>query len=334
MKEIWLHLDKWEKELVTEAIETGVDAVLTTKDLAARVRELGRIMVVCPETGDKKVPDDVEVIIINNKEDETRAARSLGSKTVIVRTTDWDIIPLENLIPQGGQRLFTFVRNLEDAKLAAGIMEKGVAGVVLETSSREEISRVVKFIKNLERESFGLSVFTVTQVKNIGLGDRVCVDTCSNLELGEGLFVGNSSQALFLVHAENIENPYVSPRPFRVNAGAVHSYVRVPGDRTRYLGELKTGDPVLIINGRGDSYTAHVGRSKIEKRPLLVLFAEDPEGNEHSVVLQNAETIRLMDVDGKPASVVKLKKGDKVLGFSEKIGRHFGMAVEETIKEQ
>jgi len=33
-------------------------------------------------------------------------------------------------------------------------------------------------------------------------------------------------------------------------------------------------------------------------------------------------------------SVAGLKIGDRVLGFMEKGGRHFGMAVEETIKEQ
>ena len=40
----------------------------------------------------------------------------LKKKIVAVRTTDWDIIPIENLIPQGGERLYTFVRGLEDAQ--------------------------------------------------------------------------------------------------------------------------------------------------------------------------------------------------------------------------
>ena len=67
------------------------------------------------------------------------------------------------------------------------------------------------------------------------MGDRVCVDTCTVMGTGEGCLVGNSSQALFLVHAESIENPYVSPRPFRVNAGPVHAYIMAPGGKTRYL---------------------------------------------------------------------------------------------------
>jgi len=334
MKEIWLHLPEWNKKLVTESLESGVDAILTESEFVPRIRELGRITVIAPAQGDRTIPDDVEIITISGKEDEKRAAAALKSRAVVVRTTDWDIIPIENLIPRGGERLYAFVRNLDDAKVAAGIMEKGVAGVVLETTDPSEISRVVRYIRDLASEEFALVTLEVTGIKNIGIGDRVCVDTCSNIELGQGLLVGNSSRGMFLVHAENIENPYVAPRPFRINAGAVHSYVRVPGGATRYLGELETGDPVLIVGKDGGTYSSSVGRSKIEKRPMLVVYARDAEKNEYSVVLQNAETIRLTAPDGKAASVAALKPGDRVLGYVEKGGRHFGMAVDETIKEQ
>ncbi len=333
MKEVWLHLEEWNKELVTESLESGVDAVITMPELVPKIRELGRIAVAAPENGDMKVPDDVEVIVIQNKDDEKRAASLLPSKTVVVRTTDWDIIPIENLIPQGRERLFTFVRDLDDAKLVAGIMEKGVAGVVIETTDPSVISPVVRYIKELNREQYSLVELEITGVTNIGIGDRVCVDTVSNIYPGQGLLVGNSSQGMFLVHAENIDNPYVAPRPFRVNAGAVHSYVMVPGNKTRYLGELKTGDPVLITDRDGSTVGSSVGRSKIEKRPLLIVYAGF-QGREYSVVLQNAETIRLTDPEGRAVSVVSLKEGDRVLGYVETGGRHFGMAVEESIQEQ
>ncbi len=333
MKEVWLHLKEWRKDLVTESLESGADAVLTTAELAPRVRELGRIPVAAPDNGDLSIPDDVEVVVIENKDDEKRAASLLRTKTVIVRTTDWDIIPIENLIPQGGERLFTFVRNLDDAKLAAGIMETGVAGMVMETDDPSEISSIVQYIKELNREQYSLVEIEITGVKNIGIGDRVCVDTVSNIEPGQGLLVGNSSQGMFLVHAENLDNPYVAPRPFRVNAGAVHSYVMVPGNRTRYLGELRTGDPVLITDRSGTTMATNVGRSKIEKRPLLIVYGTCG-GKEYSVVLQNAETIRLTDPEGGAVSVVSLKKGDRVLGYVEQGGRHFGMAVDESIQEQ
>lgn len=317
MKQCWLHLPEWDRDLVTEALESGIDLIITESELVPKIRELGIIDIAAPESGDKKVPDEVEVIVIKDKQDEERAAELLASKKVVVRTTDWDIIPIENLIPRGGGNLLTFVRNAADAQLAVGIMEKGVAGVVLETGDPSEIRAVVQLVKNLNEDDFQLEELEVTRVTTIGIGDRVCVDTCSNLDSGMGMLVGNSSQGMFLVHAENIENPYVAPRPFRVNAGAVHSYVRVPGDKTRYLGELKTGEPVQVVDFNGEAETVFVGRSKIEKRPMLVVFAKDETGREHSVVLQNAETIRLTLPDGNPVSVVKLKEGDRILGLTE-----------------
>jgi len=43
------------------------------------------------------------------------------------------------------------------------------------------------------------------------------------------------------VHSESVENPYVEPRPFRVNAGAVHAYIMMPNGKTKYLDELQDG---------------------------------------------------------------------------------------------
>ena len=53
-----------------------------------------------------------------------------------------------------------------------------------------------------------------------------------------------------------------------------------------------------------------------------------------SLVLQNAETIRLVRPGGSPVSVVELKPGDTVLAFYEGAARHFGMKIEETIQEK
>jgi 3-dehydroquinate synthase II len=66
---------------------------------------------------------------------------------------------------------------------------------------------------------------------------------------------------------------------------------------------------------------------------MLNIVAE--VGNkEVSLILQNAETIRLTKPSGKPVSVVKLAKGDKVLGYTEEGGRHFGFKIKETINEK
>ncbi|HIP16346.1 MAG TPA: 3-dehydroquinate synthase II, partial [Methanothermococcus okinawensis] len=170
-------------------------------------------------------------------------------------------------------------------------------------------------------------------VEPIGSGDRVCIDTCTIMEEGEGMLVGSYSRGLFLVHGETVENPYVATRPFRVNAGPVHAYVLCPGNKTKYLSELKAGDKVLIVNKDGITREAVVGRVKIERRPLVLVEAEY-KGDILRTILQNAETIRLVGEGGKPISVVDLKEGDRVLIKFDESARHFGMAIKETIIER
>jgi 3-dehydroquinate synthase II len=177
-----------------------------------------------------------------------------------------------------------------------------------------------------------LETASITSVTSAGLGHRVCVDTMSILKTGQGMLVGNSSAFTFLINAETESNPYVAPRPFRINAGAVHAYAVMPGDRTTYLDELKTGSEVLIVGADGSTTLATVGRCKVEIRPMLLIEAEcgDRKG---TLFLQNAETIRMVRADGQPVSVVDLKAGDKVLCRTDQAGRHFGMRITEEISE-
>ena len=150
------------------------------------------------------------------------------------------------------------------------------------------------------------------------------------------MLVGNSSAFTFLVHAETERNEYVAARPFRVNAGAVHAYVRLPGDKTTYLGEFRAGQEVLIVGADGQTYVATLGRVKIEVRPMLLIEAqvETEDGMKTGAVfLQNAETIRLTSPEGEPMSVVTLKPGDTVLCRLDEAGRHFGMRIREDIRE-
>ena len=143
---------------------------------------------------------------------------------------------------------------------------------------------------------------------------------------------GSYSNCLFLIQSESEDNGYVASRPFRVNAGAVHSYMEVPGGGTRYLSEIKGGDTVLLCDENGNTRVASVGRCKVEKRPLLMVTATDGR-KEYTVMLQNAETIKMVGIKGS-VSVTKLKPGDKILARIETGGRHFGMAIEETISEK
>ena len=247
------------------------------------------------------------------------------------------MIPLENLAAQS-EMIIAAVSDAKEAAMALGVLEKGVSGIMLKPSSPSVISEVAKLMKD-NSGKVALTQFKVMSVEPVGMGDRVCVDTCSLLKDGEGMMIGSSSSAFLLVHAETLENPYVAPRPFRVNAGAVHAYAVMADGRTKYLAEVKAGDSVLIADAKGKTSEATVGRVKIERRPMLLVTAVSVGnggngGKEISAILQNAETIRLVSGERKPVSVVDLKAGDIILGRVEEGGRHFGYAVKETILEK
>ena len=330
MKHLWVKVDGWNKDLVTTALEAGADALVLDEGLAEKARALGRIDVVAPD-GDLKPGEDVLRIEVNTKGDEQRAAAAPADTIIVLALTDWKIIPLENLIAQRGN-LLVEVADADAARTAVQTLEKGSDGVVTTCQDTAELRRIADVLRG-DAETVALVEAEVTEVKTLGMGDRVCVDTCSNMAPGEGMLVGNASSAFLLVHAETLENPYVAPRPFRVNAGAVHAYVLAPGGATRYLSELAAGDQVLVVDHSGRTRVAYVGRAKVERRPLLLVRAK-AEGREIGLVLQNAETIRLTAPGGSPVSVAVLKPGDRVLGHLAKGGRHFGTAVEETIDEK
>ncbi|HUU74942.1 MAG TPA: 3-dehydroquinate synthase II [Methanoregulaceae archaeon] len=328
MKEIWVDIRPWRKELATTAIESGADAIMTED--AAAVKSLGRIRVIAPD-GDLQPGRDVFEVEISDKETEEEALRLSGKGYVIVYAADWSVIPLENLVAQS-EKIIAAVGSEEDAEVALHVLEKGVAGILLKTDDPAVIRRVAAMVKKPGQIAH-LTPFTITTIRNVGMGDRVCVDSCTMMVEGEGMLVGNTSSAFFLIHAETLENPYVAPRPFRVNAGAVHAYILTTGGKTAYLSDLRSGDQVQVTDAEGNVRDAAVGRIKIESRPMLLIEGEF-KGQKASIILQNAETIRLLKEDKSAVSVVDLSVGDRVLGCSMEAGRHFGIAVKEKIIEK
>ena len=81
----------------------------------------------------------------------------------------------------------------------------------------------------------------------------------------------------------------------------------------------------MIVSRAGATRTGHVGRMKIERRPMVLVVTE---ANSHtfSIILQNAETVRLVS-NVASTSVSELKAGDEVLLRVEEGGRHFGTLV-------
>jgi len=330
MKKVWVKIDPWNKDMAITALEGGADAVMVPEGFSQQVKALGKIETIAPD-GDLRPGEDVAFFTIRSGKDEAEIVQLSQSRQVVLQCTDWTIIPLENLIAKGAD-VIAQAGSLEEAKTAFGILERGVSGVLIHPEDPASLKKTLTELKGLE-EKTELSVAEIVEVKPLGMGDRVCVDTCTAMNPGEGMLVGNSSNAMFLVHAESVSNPYVSPRPFRVNAGPVHAYTRVAGGKTRYLSELSAGDHVMIVDYKGGATVGIVGRLKIEKRPLMLVSARVGE-KQISTILQNAETIRLTDPEGSPVSIVTLKPGDKVLVSIETGGRHFGMKIEETITEK
>ncbi len=262
------------------------------------------------------------------------AAAADAAYTIVVGE-DWKIIPLENLIARIGEEtsLVAGVRSAEEARTAFETLELGAEGVLLDTDDPGEIRETVRLREEADRETLDLEYATVTAIEQTGSADRVCVDTASMLSDEEGMLVGSMSRGLFFVHAETAESPYVASRPFRVNAGAVHAYVRSPGGETKYLAELGSGDEVQVVDTDGKTREALVGRVKIEKRPMFRVQAETEDGDRIETLLQNAETIKVATREGRKA-VTDLEVGDEMLVYYEDTARHFGEAVEESIIEK
>lgn len=311
------------KNDVTLALESGVDGVIVPADKVDSVSALSRIPVIAEE--------DMPSCAMTVKADEEQIRDTLRSGRQVVLARGWEVIPVENLLAQC-DNVTAEAGTLEEAVLASGILQRGVQGIVVLPEAIGDLKDIVSRCK-ICREHEDLEQAVITRVEPAGLGHRVCIDTMSMLHRGQGMLVGNSSAFTFLVHAETEHNEYVASRPFRVNAGAVHAYIRLPGDTTTYLSEVTSGMQMLVVDHTGATSLATAGRVKIEVRPMLLVEAKvgDKIG---AVFLQNAETIRLTAPDGTPVSVVTLKPGDKVLCRTDEAGRHFGMRIKEDIQEK
>lgn len=276
----------------------------------------------------KKIGRKFKVLSNRDIENILTAAKN-GLDFVIVEVKDWKIIPLENIIAKLHKintKIFAIANTPNEVRKMFSILEVGVDGVIFNTAS---INEVREALLCLGTRNFDLKPAKITEIKEVGDGERVCVDTASILHKGEGLLIGSRSNFLFLVHNESVGSSFTSPRPFRVNAGAVHCYTLSPDGTTNYLSEIETGSEVMVVNSKGNARRVTVGRSKIERRPMLMIKAiVDKE--EGGIIAQDAETIRFVKPNGELISVTHLKKGDIVMvHVKSATGRHFGMEVSD-----
>lgn len=124
------------------------------------------------------------------------------------------------------------------------VLEHGSDGLLLAPRHADDVLALATILSPTA-DRVELSHLTITGVEHIGMGERACIDTCSLLELDEGCLIGSFASGMFLSCSETHPLPYMPTRPFRWNAGAVHSYVLTPDNRTRYVSELRAGQPIL-----------------------------------------------------------------------------------------
>ena len=247
MKELWLRLDPnitqaRKKELLKIAEGHFSVAVLSPEDLplasglklkTASTEERSDIRILSTRTGiGNTIPKNAAVeVVVKDRSDEEKVLQlaEAGVRYVLVKCPNWKIIPLENLIARTRNKvsLLADVASKNEAQVALQTLELGVDGVVLTVASPKDLEDV----NELATQDNHVSLIggKIVDVKQIGPGARVCIDTCELLEPGEGMLVGSQSSGLFLVEAEVHRNPHVEPRPFRVNAGPVSSYILAPG---------------------------------------------------------------------------------------------------------
>jgi 3-dehydroquinate synthase II len=292
------------------------------------IEELRRIKVLNKSCGFAKK------VYRNDDLDEIVTASAIGPDLVIIEATDWKIIPLENIIARlhkSGTKIYTTANSVDEVRTMFSVLELGTDGVIFTTNDENQVSKLGSFLENV---NFPLQAARIVEIKDVGPGERVCIDTASMLKTGEGLLVGSKANFLFLIHNESVGSSFTSPRPFRVNAGAVYCYTLLPDGKTKYLSEVESGAEVLVVNKEGVSRQVVVGRSKIETRPLRLIKAEI-NGEHGSIILQNAETIRVVTKEGSLVSVTDLKVGNEILAhILRQAGRHFGMEVDEYILEK
>jgi len=252
---------------------------------------------------------------------------------------DFDLptnIPLELILARLQDNNTVIVReafSFVEAEVAFGVLEKGSDAVLFSGDNIQEIKQVIAYLTRERPSHIELVPLQITEIEHVGMGLRSCIDTTGIMSQEEGMIVGSTSGGGIFVCSETHYLPYMNLRPFRVNAGAVHSYVWMPNETAEYLTDLKAGSRVLCVNIRGEIRELTVGRIKTEVRPLL-LIKGTANGREINVIVQDDWHIRLMGADGKPRNATVIRPGEKLLAYISDPGRHVGIKFDEMIIEK
>ena len=284
---------------------------------------------------------DVSEVQIDDESGQQEAYSLIGMVPwVLVRCSNWKMVPLENLVAASrgtGTRIAVAIQKEIELVGAAFALGSGIDAVLVPSSLVAPAAKLSE--ENLEIEvprrhsESSVAEAEVTSIDSVGVGERVCVDLTRRLKLGQGMVLGSNSGMLCMIHGETIFSEFVPTRPFRVNAGAIHSYVLMSDGKTKYLSELNSGDEVAIASEKGTYEKATIGRLKIEHRPLLMIRYSTLE-SEGQIVVQQAETVRMVSPEKEVISVTDLEPGDLISVIIDNRARHIGMAVDGGVVEK
>ena len=138
---------------------------------------------------------DIQKLGYSKEIKEKKDVDELSSKKnmvdfVIVSAEDWKIIPYENLIAQmqgTKTKIIAEVKDLKEAELMLNVLEIGVDGILFYPTKVSQISELKKLIQSYHHIDIKSAV--VVNIQQISEGERVCVDTSSLLQPGEGMLI-------------------------------------------------------------------------------------------------------------------------------------------------
>lgn len=262
-----------------------------------------------------------------------------GRDFLIVAFKDPTNIPLELIIASLQATNTSLIKeidgadNIDDAVVSLGVMEVGADGVMFTPRTHSSLSELMARLEASLSSAITLEPASVTKNIPLGMGTRSCIDMTTLFGPAEGVLVGSTSYGGILCCPEVFYLPYMDLRPFRINAGSVHSYVYNCEDRTNYISELKAGASMMIVNQSGATRRTFVGRVKTEVRPLRLIEAEFASGYRANIILQDDWHVRIFSDQAEPLNVTEIRPGQRVLGHCADPGRHVGIRVDEQILE-
>ncbi len=338
-----------------EAVRKAAVARQSKAGLLIRVGDLEKEFPYCVEVCSRG--DDFVVIDIEHATYipyELLLAKVEGKSTSVLRS-----VPIREL-----QQV---VGHVDQSLNAMATMEQGV-GVLFRTEEVSSVQALSRCLHTRQASAFPIFSAEVVEVQHTGLGHRVCVDTTSMMTAEEGMIVGSTGWGGIFVCSETHFLPHMNLREFRVNAGAVHSYIWSTQGNALYLSEMQAGSEVLSVNKNGTSRVVVVGRAKIERRPMLKIkcrvsvdqlsptiraFVQNEAQLKRSVTpngetfigadenyvyintfLQNDWHVRVMGADGVVKHCTMIQPGDRLMAHVDAPGRHTGLRVTEHIIEK